>query len=83
MTSKEQSIIFLRSYLACRAISPWIAKYAEEDMRQKLNSIGGIAGSWRTDYSECTYCTPQLINGHSVDLKTVEKIRAYYEGLAA
>jgi hypothetical protein len=83
MTSKEQSIRLFRMYLACRDVFPWIARYAVQDIHQQLNSIGGMAGSWRTDYSECTYYVPQLINGKTVDLSTVEKVRDYYEGVTA
>lgn len=83
MTAKQQAIEFLRQYLLAQVITPWVAKHAEERAAQCLQAIGGIAGSWRTDYSECTYYYPQMINGRMVDLSTVEKVRAYCEKEAA
>ena len=82
MTSKQQSIVYLRQYLAARLTAPWIAGHFEDIARSILQGLGGIAGSWRTDYSECTYTHPQRINGTLVDLSTLKKVRAYYEGAA-
>lgn len=76
MTTKEQNRKLLREYLRARAQFPWIARYAAGAARTALNDLGGIAGSWRTDYSECTY----YYTVHNVgDLSTVEKVRQYYE----
>ena len=85
MTSKEQSLKFLRNYIKVKAVFPTIARYAEQHAINCLQNLGGIAGSWRTDYSECTYSQPQRVNGQVVDLSTVEKVRAFYErsGVAA
>lgn len=81
MTSKEQNLAYLRMYLKCRKVYPWIAGYASIAAATALQHIGGMAGSWRTDYSECTYSAPQLINGEFVDLSTVEKVRVFNENL--
>ena len=85
MTSKEQSIWFLRQYIQAKRLTPWIADRAEQEAIIRLQAIGGIAGTWRTDYSECTYNQPMRINGKLVDLSTVAKVRAFYEdgGVAA
>ena len=79
MTAKEQSIVMLRDYIKARRLTPWIASYAEQAMIHILQELGGMAGTWRNDYSECTYYHPQRINGELVDLSTVEKVRAFYE----
>lgn len=82
MNSKQQSIAYLPQYLGARAMYPWIAANFENRARSILHGLGGISGSWRTDYSECTYSQPQLIDGVLVDLSTGEKVRNYYEGEA-
>ena len=83
MTGKQQKLELLHQYIAARIIAPWIADYAEQHAARWLDHIGGMAGTWRTDYSECTYYHPQRIKGVLVDLSTVEKVRAYFEGVAA
>ena len=83
MTSKEQCLVYLRQYLKARQVVPWIARYAEWDMPSKLQALGGIAGTWRTDYSECMYDSPQLMDGVLVDLSTVEKVRSFHESRKA
>ena len=83
MTSKEQNIAFLHQYIKARRVAPFIAEYAESNIIERLQRLGGIAGTWRTDYSECTYCHPQRVNGVLVDLSTVENIRSCFEGMAA
>ena len=79
MTSKEQNIKFLRNYIKARHIFPVVAVYAQQHAINCLQNIGGMAGSWRTDYSECTYSQPMRVNDKLVDLSTVEKVRAFYE----
>ena len=79
MTSKEQRIAYLKQYLAARADYPWIAALAESFIRTLLDGLDGMAGTWRTDYSECTYYNPQMIESVLVDLSTVEKVREFYE----
>ena len=79
MTSKEQTIEYIRQYISARAVGFWIAEYAEQDTIERLQSLGGMTGTWRTDYSECTYHNPQRINGVLVDLSTIVKVRAFYE----
>lgn len=81
MTHKEQSGRFLRDYIKAKAVFPWVASCAQSRATQCLNDIGGIAGSWRTDYSECTYATPQRVNGQAVDLSTIERVRAFHEAV--
>ena len=85
MTSKAQSLKFLRNYIKVKAVFPGVAVYAEQQTINCLQNLGGIAGSWRTDYSECTYSQPQQVNGKLVDLSTVELVRAFYDrsGVAA
>ena len=65
--------------LLLAAAGGWIAEYAEQDTIERLQSLGGMTGTWRTDYSECTYHNPQRINGVLVDLSTIVKVRAFYE----
>ena len=83
MTAKEQTIRYLRDYLAFRQQFPWIFNLAQAHLdlhaKQWLNNIGGMAGTWRVDYPECTYYYPQWIDGRFVDLCTVEKVRIFYE----
>lgn len=79
MTSKEQSIAFLKQYLQAKKLFPRVADYAKQAAIDRLQGLGGMGGSWRTDYSECTYYTPQRVDGQLVDLSTVKKIRAFYE----
>ena len=85
MTAKEQRIVLLRSYIKARRVFPGIAVYAEQHAINCLQNLGGMAGTWRTDYSECTYSRPQWVNGALVDLSTVELVRAFYDrsGVAA
>ena len=83
MTHKEQSRRFLRDYIKAKSPFSWVANCAQSQAIQCLNNIGGISGSWRTDYSECTYATPQRVNGQVVDLSTIERVRAFHEQLAA
>ena len=85
MTSKEQSLKFLRNHIKVNAVFPTIARYAERQTIDCLQNLGGMAGSWRTDYSECTYSQPMRFNGQIVDLSTVELVRAFYDrnGVAA
>ena len=83
MTGKEQNISCLRQYLVARKVAPWIVGLGnaliDPEMRRRLDLIGGIAGSWRTDYSECTYSSPQLVDEKLVDLSTIQKVRDFYE----
>ena len=79
MTSKEQRIVMLRKYIKARRVFPGVAVYAEQHAINCLQNLGGIAGSWRTDYSECTYSQPMRVNGQIVDLSTVELVRAFYD----
>ena len=81
MTSKELNISFLRQYILARSVVPLIACCAVEDARRALQNIGGMAGSWRTDYSECTYYSQQRVDGALVDLSTVENVRRHYEAV--
>ena len=78
MTSKEQNLKFLRNHIKVNAVFPTIAKYSERQTIECLQNLGGIAGSWRTDYSECTYSQPVRVNNALVDLSTVELVRAFY-----
>lgn len=83
MTTKEQNLCFLHQYIFAKQFTPWIANYAEQKARECLQDIGGILGSWRTDYSECTYYYAQMINSKMVDLSTLEKVREFHERVAA
>ena len=79
MTGIEQSKKFLRQYISAKQLHPWVAEHAQERAIRALNHLGGIEGSWRTDYGLCTYYAPQKLNGRLVDLSTVEKVREYHE----
>jgi hypothetical protein len=76
MTSKQQHLEFLRQYIAAKLVAPWIAACADERAIECLQLIGGIAGDWRLDVSECTYYYPVMVAGILVDLSTIEKVRA-------
>ncbi len=83
MTTKEQYLAHLRKYLKAKSTTLLIDDYFAKKARHALHCLGGMAGSWRTDYSECTYYCPQIIEGVAVDISTVEKIRSHYEQVAA
>ena len=92
MDHKQQNLSLLRQHIAFKAGLPyfaaphadyWPRARCEEAARRALHELGGIAGDWRTDRSECTYYAPQRVNGALVDLSTVERVREAIEGIRA
>ena len=79
MMNSEQNRQWLMQYLGARKQFPWIASCAEDRVRQALNEMGGMAGSWRSDYPACTYYHPCRIDGGMVDLSTIAKVKQFYE----
>ena len=77
MTNKEQHRRFLRDYLAARKTYKDVASYADEAAANSLHALGGMALSWRTDLSECTYYYPVRIDGRMVDLSNFNAVQAF------
>lgn len=76
-TAKQQNMTRFRAHIEGR--TAFGEPVTPEQAAQSLEAIGGMAGTWRTDYSECTYTHPQRIDGVLVDLSAVENIRAHHE----
>jgi hypothetical protein len=83
MNSRGGSKRLLKEYLQVRTQSRLIAQIAEGHARQALAHLGGVAGSWRSDFSETCYTAPQRIDGRLVDLSTPDKVHKYYDSCSA
>ena len=51
MTDREQALVYLRQYLRCREVAPWIAdRFGVADNwsgpRFCLQRLGGLASAW-------------------------------------
>lgn len=79
MNSRGRSKRLLKEYLQVRKSSRLIASHAEDAVRQAFVHLGGIAGSWRSDYSETCYFAPVRIDGTLHDFSTPGKVAAYYD----
>ena len=58
MNRLEQSLVYLRQYLAARRATPWIVDQhhsIEDRARWCLQDLDGIAGDWNTNRSYCYY----------------------------
>ena len=50
----------------------------DKRIRQALQDLNGIAGSWCVNYPITTYYYPQMFDGQVVDLSTLDKVRDFY-----
>jgi hypothetical protein len=65
MWAREQSIHYLKQYIHARNNTPWIVNThldIEERARYALQYLGGIAGDWYGQRSDCTYYYSQVKN---------------------
>ena len=79
MTRNEWAKHWFGEFLEIKNRAPWIANDVSDKAGHLLNEMGGVAGSWRTDYPMCTYYYPVRIGDQMFDLSTPEKVRAHYE----
>jgi hypothetical protein len=64
MWAREQSITYLKQYICARNTTPWVVKMcpsSEERARSILQYLGGMAGDWYGQRSDCTYYYPQKV----------------------
>ena len=61
MWAREQSYVYLKQYIVAQKATPWIAKmdHVEDRARCALQHLGGMAGDWYGQRSDCTYYYPQ------------------------
>lgn len=61
MWAREQSVHYLKQYIVAQKTTPWIAKMnaVEDRARCALQHLGGIAGDWYGNQSDCYYYYPQ------------------------
>ena len=61
MWAREQSFNYLKQYIVAQKASPWIAKmnHVEDRARCALQHLGGLAGDWYGNRSDCHYYHPQ------------------------
>jgi len=58
MNRLEQSLVYLRQYLAARRATPWIVDQhhsIEDRARWCLQDLDGMAGDWNTRRHYCYY----------------------------
>ena len=58
MNRLEQSLVYLRQYLAARRATPWIVDQhhsIEDRARWCLQDLDGMAGDWNTGKPYCYY----------------------------
>jgi hypothetical protein len=62
MWAREQSVRYLQQYIHARNETPWVTTMCpdiEDRARSALQYLGGIAGDWYGQRSDCTYYYPQ------------------------
>jgi len=62
MWAREQSIHYLRQYIHARKTTPWVANMcpnSEERAKYAIQYLGGMAGDWYGNQSDCHYYYPQ------------------------
>jgi len=62
MWAREQSVHYLKQYIRARKATPWVVNAypgSEERARSALQYLGGIAGDWYGNRSDCHYYYPQ------------------------
>ena len=63
MLPREQSFNYLKQYIVAQKASPWIAKmnHVEDRARCAIQYLGGMAGDWYGNRSDCQYYYPQKV----------------------
>ena len=61
MWAREQSVCYLKQYIVAQKATPWIAMMndVEDRARSALQHLGGMAGDWYGNRSDCHYYYPQ------------------------
>jgi hypothetical protein len=62
MWAREQSVCYLKQYIRARKATPWAVSAcpgSEERARYALQHLGGMAGDWYGNRSDCHYFYPQ------------------------
>jgi hypothetical protein len=62
MWAREQSVSYLKQYIRARKATPWVVNAypgSEERARSALQYLGGMAGDWYGNRSDCHYYYPQ------------------------
>jgi hypothetical protein len=62
MWAREQSVSYLKQYIRARKATPWVVNAypgSEERARSALQYLGGMAGDWYGNRSDCNYYYPQ------------------------
>ena len=62
MWAREQSIHYLKQYIRARKTTPWVVSMcpsSEERARCAIQYLGGMAGDWYGNQSDCQYYYPQ------------------------
>ena len=62
MWAREQSVCYLKQYIRAQKATPWVVNAypgSEERARSALQYLGGIAGDWYGNRSDCDYYYPQ------------------------
>ena len=61
MWAREQSVCYLKQYIVAKKATPWIAMMndVEDRARSALQHLGGMAGDWYGNRSDCHYYYPQ------------------------
>jgi hypothetical protein len=58
MWAREQSVHYLKQYIRARKATPWVVNACpctEERARSALQYLGGMAGDWYGNRSDCHY----------------------------
>jgi len=60
MWAREQSVCYLKQYIRAQTATPWVVNAgSEERARLALQYLGGMAGDWYGNRSDCHYYYPQ------------------------
>jgi hypothetical protein len=62
MWAREQSVCFLKQYIRARNNTRWVTNMCpgvEQRARETLQYLGGMAGDWYGNRSNCHYYYPQ------------------------
>jgi len=62
MWAREQSVSYLKQYIRARKATPWVVNAcpgSEERARCAIQYLGGMAGDWYGNRSDCQYYYPQ------------------------
>jgi hypothetical protein len=62
MWAREQSVHYLKQYIRAQKATPWVVNMcpgSEERARSALQYLGGMAGDWYGNRSDCYYYYPQ------------------------